>query len=281
MHEIGNNGSAVLKTEGASSAQLMDSIPLQLDIPLSDSTYQKSGKIKTILITPKTLSPDPAALLSSGEFRELHACETTIANEWESFVKVGRELAKFREEQTHREWDAFLKVGQALARIKEGKLYRHNYPTFAHYCRDKWHYGKSQAYRLIAAAEAFLCLSPRGDTLPRNEKQIRPLNGLNDEQKCIAWEKALVLAGDKEISVKHVKAAVAEINPKHKCRKTRAKQSAARVADSEDDWQKAHLLVRNALCFLKKSPENAEGLLKSLDEHLYKLELARGGHLEK
>src|SRR6266481_5319100 len=71
------------------------------------------------------------SVLSPAEQRELFECEAVV----------------------RRGWQTFLEVGKALARIRDRKLYRAEYDTFDAYCRSKWQYAKSHAYRLIAAAE--------------------------------------------------------------------------------------------------------------------------------
>jgi len=48
---------------------------------------------------------------------------------------------------------AFLKCGNALKEIRDNKLYRETHKTFEAYCEDRFEFGKSQAYRLIDAAD--------------------------------------------------------------------------------------------------------------------------------
>jgi len=60
-----------------------------------------------------------------------------------------------------------------------GALWKSEYQSFEMYCRTKWNYQKSQAYRLVEAGEFITELeishSPRGENLPVNEGQVRPL----------------------------------------------------------------------------------------------------------
>lgn len=129
------------------------------------------------------------SVLSPREQKELVECETVIERGWQTFVEVGR----------------------ALARIRDGKLYRAQYDTFESYCREKWHYGKSHAYRLIGAAEVFTCLSPIGDIPgPTHEAQIRPLMGLEPEKARDAWRKAVEKAKGAMVTAKLVRNAVSE-----------------------------------------------------------------------
>jgi hypothetical protein len=130
------------------------------------------------------------SILSPGEQRELLECEAVV----------------------RRGWQTFLEVGKALARIRDQKLYRAEYDTFEAYCRCEWQYAKSHAYRLIAAAEVLMILSPNGDIpVPTHEAQVRPLLGLPPEHAQLAWKKALEKAGRETVTEKLVKEAVSEL----------------------------------------------------------------------
>ena len=65
----------------------------------------------------------------------------------------------------------FLEVGAALLEIRDRRLYRVEHNTFAAYCRERWWFGKSQAYRLIQAAVEYE-MSPMGDK-PKTEREAR------------------------------------------------------------------------------------------------------------
>ena len=54
----------------------------------------------------------------------------------------------------------FYDVGNALLEIRDSELYKPRYRSFEEYCLDKWGFGRSQAYRLMDAAEK---LSPNGE----------------------------------------------------------------------------------------------------------------------
>ena len=108
---------------------------------------------------------------------------------------------------------AFVEVGQALFGIREDRLYRDAHKTFEEYCRDRWDIGKSQAYRLIASAEAVANLSPIGDVLPANEAQARPLTTIPMEEVGDVWQEAIETAptnddGQPIITAKHVEETV-------------------------------------------------------------------------
>jgi hypothetical protein len=68
---------------------------------------------------------------------------------------------------------AFVEVGRALVAIRDERLYRATHPSFAAYLGERWAISRSRAYRLIAAAEVAVVVSPVGD-IP-NERQAREL----------------------------------------------------------------------------------------------------------
>jgi hypothetical protein len=138
---------------------------------------------------PVIVGSNLPAVLSQTERKELADCEAIIAKGWDTFVEVGR----------------------ALTRIRDSKLYRERHATFEAYCRVRWHYAKSQAYRLIGAAQVVACLSPIGDIpKPSHEAQVRPLIGLKPEQAVAAWKKAVEKAAGRGVTARLVKRVVEE-----------------------------------------------------------------------
>src|SRR5438105_4240737 len=104
---------------------------------------------------------------------------------------------------------AFFEVGEALIKIKEGKLYRALSSTFEEYCRKRWNFSRIHAHRLLHAAEVRTTLmSLQASALPENERQVRPLEGLQPKAAEKAWLKALELADGKKITGKIVEKAV-------------------------------------------------------------------------
>ena len=58
-----------------------------------------------------------------------------------------------------------------------------DYPTFEAYCKARWEWSRSRAYRMIDCAHVIRSLSPMGDKdqLPSSERQARellPLKGI-------------------------------------------------------------------------------------------------------
>ncbi len=71
---------------------------------------------------------------------------------------------------------------------KEGALWRKNYPSFEAYCRVRWNYGKSHAYRLRDCGELIHRLESSGTRrFPISEGQIRPLLQLPPENRVDCW----------------------------------------------------------------------------------------------
>lgn len=83
----------------------------------------------------------------------------------------------------------FIEVGNALLTIRDSRLYKGTHGTFEDYCRERWAFSRSRAYRLIAAAEVVGILSPIGDT-PATESVVRTLVGLEPEIAREVWAEA-------------------------------------------------------------------------------------------
>ena len=129
-----------------------------------------------------------------------------------------------------RGWESFIEVGVALAQIRDQRLYRAQHQTFEHYCREKWDYRKSHAYRLIAAAEVVKCLSPVGDIpQPTHERQVRPLFGLEPEKIRELWKKAVAKAGSGVVQATVVQEVAAEFQSKKRPRKAKMRYTPSPV----------------------------------------------------
>ena len=114
-------------------------------------------------------------------------------------------------------WQAFLEVGRALFAIRRDRLYRGSYDTWDNYCRGRWDFSKTHADRLIGAFQVAGVLTPIGVKCER-ESQLRPLvplvaQGL--EKISAAWHRAASLAGEGQITAKHVRQAASEFLPAH------------------------------------------------------------------
>ena len=87
----------------------------------------------------------------------------------------------------------FFEVGHALMKVRDLRLYRVQYPTFEAYMQDRWDYSRQYGYNLIYAAEAAERVSAIG-LQPSNERQVRPLVGMEPDDQLKAWRKAVEIA---------------------------------------------------------------------------------------
>ena len=101
---------------------------------------------------------------------------------------------------------SFYELGHALAEIRDKRYYRDvlGYETFEAYCKTKWDFSRSYAYRLIESANVIDVVSPIGDIKPTTESQTRPLVLLPADQQLIAWQKAVETAPDGKVTAAHV-----------------------------------------------------------------------------
>lgn len=128
---------------------------------------------------------------------------------------------------------AFVVVGTTLMEIRDTKLYQsdvnpdtgESYRTFGEYMRGRWQPSMVYLYFEMNATVIRGYLEENLTTvkfLPSNEGSIRPLSALATPKQVElgnadpalwvkAWERAEVLAGDKEPTEKHTKQAVEEI----------------------------------------------------------------------
>ena len=93
----------------------------------------------------------------------------------------------------------FLEVGNALMEIQARRLYIDDgYNTFEQYCAKRWSISRTQAYRMIQAAEVVGHISAHEDVpLPLHEAQTRVLARLKDPETIrTAWEEAVDEYGD-------------------------------------------------------------------------------------
>jgi len=95
-----------------------------------------------------------------------------------------------------RNLQSFYEVGRALMEIRDSGLYRDvlGFDTFEAYCRERWDFTRSYAYRLMDSASVIEVVSPIGDIKPTNESQTRPLARLEPDQQREAWAKAVETA---------------------------------------------------------------------------------------
>lgn len=117
-----------------------------------------------------------------------------------------RELTQM-ESTIERGLRVFWEVGEALFTIRDRRLYRSTHATFDTYCRDRWQMSKTQANRLIGAAEVTKDLAPIG-AIPSSESVARQLVSLPTEQRQHVWQQAVESAPNGKPTAAHVSRAV-------------------------------------------------------------------------
>lgn len=158
-----------------------------------------------------TTTGEVADPLSDAEYDDLEKLETTISKGLDTFVEVGN----------------------ALAEIRDRRLYRQYHTSFAAYCEQQWDMGKSQAYRLIDAAEivAELETSPNGDTpLPATEAAARALGEVAPEKRAETMREA---AKEGPATARKIREAAAEVDPAMKLRIEKEQARAKARAEKE------------------------------------------------
>lgn len=177
--------------------------------------------------------------LSTEDINELERCEVVIKQGLETFIEVG----------------------QALMIIRDKRLYRADHGTFEHYCRDKWGMQKSNAYRLVSAAEVISNLSPIGDILPQTESQARPLTKIEPELQPVIWNE--VVQENETITAQKVEQAVGkylDLNDEIKKIKYE-EQGCALFQDQETTNQKINQRIEAVI------PERVEEIKKAHVSH--------------
>jgi hypothetical protein len=90
-------------------------------------------------------------------------------------------------------FDTFLKIGVAFAEIRFGRLYRATHPTFESYCQTRWALSLSrcnQIHRTMAVYDTVVAAVPQDAALlaETNEHTLRPLCTLSQELQPLAWQ---------------------------------------------------------------------------------------------
>jgi len=113
----------------------------------------------------------------------------------------------------NRNLQSFYEVGLALMKIRDLALYRDvlGFDTFEAYCKQKWDFSRSYAYRLIDSAKVIEIVSPIGDKKPETESQARALACLTPEQQREAWQKVIETAPEGKVTAAIVKKVVREM----------------------------------------------------------------------
>lgn len=94
--------------------------------------------------------------------------------------------------QSHLE--SFAKAGHALREVRDKRLYRETNATFEDYCRKRWEMSKTQANRLIVAAQAvdnISSVAPPEIAGHLKESTVRALTPLNAAQQRKVFERVI------------------------------------------------------------------------------------------
>ena len=110
--------------------------------------------------------------------------------------------------------ETFVQVGEALAEIRDRKLFRTEHPTFAEYCKAKWKMSDRRARQLMDAAEVTSTIAKSGTTVPKSERQARPLATLPPAQRVEVWQKAVAASPNGQPTAKAVQGVVETMNAK-------------------------------------------------------------------
>lgn len=129
-----------------------------------------------------------------------------------------RKLFLSKENILEHHFSTFKQAGEALLAIRDQRLYRENHVSFDIYCRARWDMSKTQANRLISAAQVVGSLtSPETEQIVSRltEGSVRPLTTLKPEtQKRVVERLAASHPAGKDITAKLVQQTAREIAPK-------------------------------------------------------------------
>jgi hypothetical protein len=116
------------------------------------------------------------------------------------------------EELIANEQNSFERIGNALKTIREKELYKPEYSSFDEYTKERWDMQRRYADYLIQSADVMLLLRENNcSQLPTCEAQIRPLTKLTKELQNTAWQAVLTKAQDEKITAKLVSQVAKEI----------------------------------------------------------------------
>lgn len=171
-------------------------------------------KVKDEVFKPEVVLPPT---LTAEEAKELKRLEATVDRGVEATFEMWLALHEIRT-------------------YENGLLYRsQGFDTFEDYCRSRWDYAKSHAYRLAACGQFVATLSefhsPKGESLPlpRSEAQIRPILELPEDRRLEAWAHAIEVAPPEELTGRIVAARVREFSGKKAPRKSTPEARALRA----------------------------------------------------
>ncbi len=217
------DGPVMSATEGGAQSDASNSGPVHLEFIDEQLQPLPEGKYK--------LRP-----LSKGEMDELTVHEDTL----------------------RKGLPVFLLVAQALYEIQRKQLWRMYCRSFAEYCEKRLKISRTFAYMQAAAAEAMQNLLTNGEQfpLPTNERQLRPLAGLESATQTAAWKLAVERAGDTKVTGKQVEDAVKEVLGESALQTnwvTRIRQQLTAAGYEADFDQPVHLSQKEWIDFVHRN----------------------------
>ncbi len=162
-------------------------------------------------------------------------------------------------------------VGSALLTIKENHLYRATHATFESYCRERWGFGRSYAWRVTGAAER-VNLLPADESLPRpaNEFQVRPFMKLTPEEFPKAWKETVSSAGAGKITGKLIRKVVARLTAENGPAPPAAKSGQRKKPQSRIPQGQILVLLQDARKGIETSDkERALSALERIEQLLF------------
>lgn len=109
--------------------------------------------------------------------------------------------------------DAWIRIGMALIEIRDERLYQETHPTLEEWAKDRFSISRRHAYRLMDGVKVRdIIVSHGSQTLPVNERQVRQLTRYDPEVQVKLWKEAVDLAGEDELTEKHVRQVIREMN---------------------------------------------------------------------
>ena len=117
------------------------------------------------------------------------------------------------ETEIHNGVQAVYAIGKALRTVRDQRLYREDYKTFDEYLQKITKVSRSYAYDLMRYDEVRENLSAVADidAMPLNERQTRPLAGLDPETQREVWKVAVEKADKEPVTGSLVKRAADEL----------------------------------------------------------------------
>ncbi len=112
----------------------------------------------------------------------------------------------FLEQLVEHGQQAYLAAGLALRRIVDAKLYKDGYGTLDAYCRERWGWDRTYAYRLIEASVVADNLAGCAHGPPSNEAQARELARAGDpDRQMEIWATVNEQSKDGKVTAKDIR----------------------------------------------------------------------------